>query len=438
LQSATVDVRIRMLVQTAQQLMADGRLDDAARAWDQVLAAVPEHPQALYRLGQHRFFRKDVPGALQLLQRAERADPKNANIPMSLAFVYRGLNDNQNEMAALQRALTADPYFVPALLSKGMLLERMGKTREAAQVYKIVVAIAPADDQLSNELRDALVHARDVVRTNAEALDEHLRKRLGPIRARHAGEKLSRFDECKDVVLGTKKVYTQQPSLLHIPHLPAITFYDREAFPWLAALEAATPEIRREALHVLNSGGDDIKPYVSHDAGTPLNQWAELNHSPRWSTYFLWKDGKRLDRQCQECPITAAVSEAVPVIDIANFGPTIMYSLLAPHTTIPPHSSVTNARLVIHLPLIVPEGCRFRVGNETRAWREGEAWVFDDTIEHEAWNDSSEHRVILMIDIWNPYLSQAERELVGELLNGVRDYYDGERVDTITGLPVSA
>ena len=437
MQSATVDVRIRMMVQTAQQLMAEGRLDDAARAWDQVLIASPEHPQALYRLGQHRYFRKDVPGALQLLQRAERADPKNANVPMSLAFVYRGLNDSQNEMAALQRALTIDPYFVPALLSKGMLLERAGKPRQAAQVYKNVVAIAPTDDQLSAELRDALVHARDVVRTNAEALDEHLRQRLGPVRVRHAGEKLSRFDECKDVVLGTKKVYTQQPSLLHIPHLPAITFYDREEFPWLSALEAATPEIRREALRVLDSGGDDIKPYVSHDAGTPINQWAELNHSPRWSTYFLWKDGKRLDRQCQECPVTAAASEAVPVIDIPNFGPTIMYSLLAPHTTIPPHSSVTNARLVVHLPLIVPDGCRFRVGNDTRPWREGEAWVFDDTIDHGAWNDSDQHRVILMIDIWNPYLSQAERELVGELLNGVRDYYDGDRVDTITGLPVS-
>ena len=438
MQSATVDVRIRMLVQTAQQLMAEGRLDDAARAWDQVLIAAPQHPQALYRLGQHRFFRKDIRGALELLQRAERADPGNANVPMSLAFVYRSLGDNQNEMAALQRALVVDPYFVPALLSKGMLLERLGRSREAAQVYKIVVAIAPADDQLSNELRDALIHARDVVRTNAEALDEHLRKRLGPIRARHAGEKLSRFDETKDVVLGTKKVYTQQPSLLHVPHLPAIAFYDREEFPWLSKLEAAAPEIRREALHVLDNGGDDIRPYVSHDADKPLNQWAELNHSPRWSTYFLWKDGKRFDRQCQECPITAAVSEAVPVIDIPNFGPTIMYSLLAPHTTIPPHSSVTNARLVIHLPLIVPEGCRFRVGAETRPWREGEAWVFDDTIEHEAWNDSDEHRVILMIDIWNPYLSLAERELIGELLNGVRDYYDGERVDTITGLPIKA
>ena len=100
-----------------------------------------------------------------------------------------------------------------------------------------------------------------------------------------------------------------------------------------------------------------------------------------------------------------------------------MFSLLSPHTHIPAHSGETNARLLVHLPLIVPGNCRFRVGNETRDWKEGQAWIFDDTINHEAWNDSDDLRVILMIDVWNPYLSQAERAMVSELLNGVSEYY---------------
>ena len=426
-----------MLVQTAQQLMAEGRLDEAAATWEQVLQLAPEHPQALFRLGQHRFFRKDAKSAGELLARAEKADPKNPSVALSLAFAHRALNDDASEMAALVRCLAVDPYFVPALLAKGMLQERIGRAREAAQTYKIVVAIAPPDDQLSPELRNALEHARRIVGDNAAALDAHLRQRLESVRAHHQGANFSRFDECKDIVIGTKKAYTQQPSLLHIPRLPAIGYYERAEFPWLATLEAATADMRREALAVLDEGGADFRPYVSHPEGSPINQWAELNHSPRWSTYFLWKDGVRLDRQCRKCPITAAASEALPVIDVPQFGPTIMYSVLAPHTKIPPHSSVTNARLVVHMPLIVPEGCRFRVGNEVRPWREGQAWVFDDTIEHEAWNDSDEYRVILMIDIWNPYLTIAERELIGVLLNGVRDYYGGERVDTITGLPIA-
>lgn len=427
-----------MLAQTAQQLTAEGRLDEAARSWEQVLASVPEHPQALFRLGQHRFFRKDFPGARELLERAERADPANANVPLSLSFVFRGVGDSASEMAALVRALTIDPYFLPAQLAKGMLLERIGQKKQAAQAYRSAIAAAPQETQLPLDLRNALAHARDIVRDNAAALDEHLERKLAPLRRRHAHEKLARFDECKEVVLGTKKVYTQEPSLLHVPGLPTIAFYESELFPWLPALEAATPAIRREALTVLEEDAGDLQPYVSHPDGAPLNQWAELNRSPRWSTYFLWKDGVRLERQCARCPATAAAGEALPVIDIPNFGPTIMFSVLAPHTKIPAHSSVTNARLVVHLPLIVPEGCRFRVGNETRDWREGKAWVFDDTMNHEAWNDSDQYRVILMVDIWNPYLTSAERELVGTLLNGVREYYGDERVDTITGLPIAA
>jgi aspartate beta-hydroxylase len=82
---------------------------------------------------------------------------------------------------------------------------------------------------------------------------------------------------------------------------------------------------------------------------------------------------------------------------------------------IPPHTGVTNSRSVVHLPLIVPPGCAFRVGGETREWREGEAFVFDDTIEHEAWNPSDQDRAVLILDCWNPYLSEHEREMICRL-----------------------
>ena len=111
------------------------------------------------------------------------------------------------------------------------------------------------------------------------------------------------------------------------------------------------------------------------------------------------------------------------MMDCPGYAPTVLFSILSPKTHIPPHSSVTNARLVVHLPLIAPENCRFRVGNETRDWHYGKAWVFDDTIEHEAWNDSDHLRVIMMIDIWNPYLTAAERDLVSVLLKTEQDWY---------------
>ena len=145
----------------------------------------------------------------------------------------------------------------------------------------------------------------------------------------------------------------------------------------------------------------------------PVNQWAELNHSPRWSAWFLWKDGVRQDANCARCPATAAALEAVPLLDLPGKGPTVMFSILEPRTRIPPHTGSNNVRTTVHLPLVVPEGCGFRVGRgDARRLEVGEAWAFDDTIEHEAWNDSDALRAILILDVWNPLLSEAERAAV--------------------------
>ena len=93
-----------------------------------------------------------------------------------------------------------------------------------------------------------------------------------------------------------------------------------------------------------------------------------------------------------------------------------MFSLLAPKKAIPPHVGVNNSRLVCHLPLVVPDGCWFRVGGETRHWRAGEAFVFDDTIEHEALNPTDQLRIVFIFDVWHPDLSLLERAAVAALI----------------------
>ncbi len=103
-----------------------------------------------------------------------------------------------------------------------------------------------------------------------------------------------------------------------------------------------------------------------------------------------------------------------------------MFSLLRPRTRIPPHNGLVNTRLICHLPLIVPPGCGFRVGNETRQWQEGKAWVFDDSIDHEAWNDSDRTRVILLFDIARPELTAEENRWVATLFEGI-DAFTGQK-----------
>ena len=139
----------------------------------------------------------------------------------------------------------------------------------------------------------------------------------------------------------------------------------------------------------------------------------------------LWRNGKAVEQNLARCPETARALAALPLADIEGLCPNAMFSALAPRSSIPPHNGETNARVIAHLPLIVPEGCSYRVGYEWRRWRVGETLIFDDTIEHEARNDSDELRVVLIFDLWNPLLGNAERELARTLAAAVRTFKTG-------------
>ena len=133
-------------------------------------------------------------------------------------------------------------------------------------------------------------------------------------------------------------------------------------------------------------------------ASQPVIPAQAVQTGPEKRFVFVVGDDGKVSQQ----PVTLAhVDEGMAVVDG-----------LRPGARIPPHAGVMNARLICHLPLIVPQPSGFRVGNETRAWEEGKLLVFDDSIEHEAWNDSAEDRVVLIFDIWRPELSEADRRAV--------------------------
>jgi aspartate beta-hydroxylase len=415
-------VQLQQRIQLAQQAMHAGRMDEAARLWAQVLEVAPEHPQALFHLAQYRLLQKDPGSAVALLERAAKADPSAPAIPLNLSFAHRAVGNSSAELGSLDRALAIDPYYLPALLAKGAALERSGQRRHAARIYKNALSVAPPSEQLPPDLQKSLEAARHAVDKNAQELERQLQPALDAVRSQWGGADSRRFEACRDALLGRHKIYAQQPTLLHFPELPAIQFYPRREFSWLEELEAHTADIRDELLAIA-AAEKDFQPYVQFPSGIPVNQWAELNHSPRWGAYFLWEDGLPNAAHCAECPRTAQIIGNMPLAQIPGYAPAIFFSVLEPQTRIPPHTGVTNIRVIVHLPLIVPEGCRFRVGNETRDVVAGNAWVFDDSIEHEAWNDSDKPRIILIFDIWNPLLTPMERELASALLIGLDRYY---------------
>jgi aspartate beta-hydroxylase len=413
------------MIQAARAAAAAGRSREAEELLARAAELAPDHPAVLNERGLQLMQRGEAAGARELFQRATATDPAHPALWSNLAASLDALGLHEEEMASIERALKIEPRHPVALLQKATLIEKRGDPREAARIYRAALVTLGPETAPPPSLRAALEHAREAVRQDDAALARTIEERVAPVRARHGGGVSRRADQCLELLTGHRSRYAPQPTFMYFPGIPALEFFENDEFPWIAGIEAAADAIRAELTAVLSSDRTGLEPYVAYPDGVPLDQWRELNRSRRWSAYFLYNQGAAQPAHLARCPRTAQAVRAAPQCDVAQHGPNVFFSILEPRTRIPPHTGVTNARLTVHLPLIVPPGCRFRVGGETREWIPGRAWVFDDTIEHEAWNDSDAPRAILIFDIWNPYLSAAERDLVRAATEAIGSYYGG-------------
>ncbi len=169
--------------------------------------------------------------------------------------------------------------------------------------------------------------------------------------------------------------------------------YDRRLFPWIAELEDAYPAIRAELDNLLSRRAD----LPSFDDVVPIV--ANITRDDRWKTFLFAGYGARSRRNIRRCPKTWAALQRIPGLQTA------MFSIFEPGKHVRPHRGPYNGVLRAHLGLIVPEdreATAIRVADTVYHWREGEAVVFDDSFEHEAWNHSNDVRVVLFVDFRRP------------------------------------
>jgi aspartate beta-hydroxylase len=406
------DPEIAGLLAAARDAQQRGDEADATRQLERVLARDPGHPGALNSLGMQALARGDPAAARELFTRAAQADPKAPPLWINLATACRRSGDDEGERNALLEALNLDRLHLMATIRLAELHERREEQRQAAHRWSAVLAILQAMPEYPPALREVASHAQAFVVENSRAFGEVVDRGLEAARALVDPAQRRRFDACVDATLGRRRIYVNECEGLRFPFLPADEFFDRSYFPWLPEIEARTDEIRVELEALLSAGGEGFEPYVAMEPGVPANKWSLLDRSLDWSAYYLWHFGELHEEAAARCPRTLEALAAVPLAEMPRRAPTAFFSILRPHTRLPAHTGVSNARSIVHLPLIVPPGCGFRVGGEIREWRVGEAFVFDDTIEHEAWNESDELRAVLIFDVWNPHLTPIERELL--------------------------
>jgi aspartyl/asparaginyl beta-hydroxylase (cupin superfamily) len=359
--------------------------------------------------------------ARTLLEQAVQDAEADPGLWTKLSAMRKVSGDLAGALTAIDRTLALTPLDYSALLSRALLLEKMGSPQAGAE-FGNALAQAPDDGELPAAIKSALAHARQKWSEHQQKVEQRLLKAIPADLASPQRAKVERFISNRS---RRTRPFHQEPSDFHYPGLPEIEFHDRATISELPSLEVHTDEIRSEFEALIAAEAAEMVPYIQYPERVPLRQWRELNNSRDWTAIHLLQNGKRIEANAKHCPATMAAIAQMPQPHIAGASPNAMFSLLAPRTRIPPHTGVANTRLVCHLPLIVPPGCGFRVGASTWEWRVGEAFAFDDTIEHEAWNDSNQLRVVLIIDLWAPALSTEEREAIAAVIGAAGVSFGG-------------
>ena len=314
-----------------------------------------------------------------------------------------------------------------AWLLLGHLRETQGHGLSALQAYFQAVTRAQRAghwrDQGSTptSLLAPVVHAIERVRVSRRELFfgsyDDLRQRFGNVAVARVDRALSGYLKEWNAAPADPR---QRPRFFYFPDLPSQPYLDPFLQPWAPALQAAFPAIRRDALRVLQEDAG-LEDFIQLKQGErPEAYLTGAAAKPAWEAFFFYRHGERYDENHQRCPDTSAALESIELCRIENQAPEICFSVLRGHTHINAHYGVTNTRLVMHLPLVVPPDCALNVidaGEHT--WKEGELMMFDDTFKHEAWNRSEHTRIILLMDCWNPHLTEVEKQAVKQLIETI-------------------
>ena len=414
--------QIQTLADSARQLAERGELKEAEAIYLKILAAAPYHVRSLNFLAGQAMARGELDASQQYLDRALRVAPDRPILHQNMGLLEKQRGNLEAALPWLDRAIELKPDHRFAHLNKGAILQELGRHDEAVAAYWHAWRHFPNPEVVANDMgtlpvvRDLLVNAAQSLRAaQLQLIEAH----LAPVQERFGKDALERVREAGEIYVGSRPAAyrhaLQRPAFIYMPGLAPQAFFDRAQFDWAGELQSATAAIRGE-LEAALAADQGLAPYVQVPKNQDPQQWRELDGSRNWSALHLYKAGTRVGENCQRCPQTAAVVESLQLPRIPGHAPEALFSVLQPGTHIPPHFGLANYKLVAHLPLRVPPDCAIRVGNETRGWSEGECLVFDDSFQHEAWNRSGERRAVLILDVWHPGVTPAEREGITALV----------------------
>ncbi|MFQ5533432.1 MAG: aspartyl/asparaginyl beta-hydroxylase domain-containing protein [Sphingomonadales bacterium] len=323
-----------------------------------------------------------------------------------------------------------------ALLRLSHVYAQLGNLDKAAKAYS-----------LGGEMGDPYTKSFDKPGTTDETrrlifeADERLKRVLTDLhnqavdatQAEYPGEEISRIREAIWVDAQTEPFEyrdpQQKPWNFYVPGLEPRAYFEREDFPWIADVEASFEAIKTE-MEASLSIDDDTIPYIRDNIGT-TSEAAPLTDSRLWTVLHLYFQGKTNDEALRKFPSIVKMLEKVPLAMVGTVPQEVFFSILQPGGHIVPHFGVSNHWLTVHLPLLAPGNGGMRSGPVTRPWEEGKCLIFDDSFDHEAWNNADSKRIVLIMGIWHPDLSEAERGALSNTFLTHQAWVDSREQDVL-------
>ncbi|XP_034867115.1 aspartyl/asparaginyl beta-hydroxylase isoform X3 [Mirounga leonina] len=416
------DKTIKAELDAAEKLRKRGKIEEALSAFQELVRKYPQSPRARYGkaqceddLAEKRRSNEVLRGAIETYQEVASLPDVPTDL---LKLTLKRRSDRQQFLGHMRGSLITlqklvqlfpDDMSLKNDLGVGYLL--IGDNNNAQKVYEEVLNVTPNDGfakvhygfilKAQNKIAESIPYLKEGIESGDPGTDDgRFYFHLGDAMQRVGNKEAYKWYE-----LGHKRGHfasVWQRSLYNVHGL--------KAQPWWTPRETGYTELVKSLERNWKLIRDEGLAVMDKAKGLFLPEDENLREKGDWSQFTLWQQGRKNENACKGAPKTCSLLDKFPETTGCRRGQ-IKYSIMHPGTHVWPHTGPTNCRLRMHLGLVIPkEGCKIRCANETKTWEEGKVLIFDDSFEHEVWQDAASFRLIFIVDVWHPELTPQQRQ----------------------------
>ncbi|XP_054478490.1 aspartyl/asparaginyl beta-hydroxylase isoform X2 [Anoplopoma fimbria] len=421
------DKTIKAEIDAAEKLRKKGKLEEALRAFETLVQKHPQSPRALYGKAQAEDDLAEKLRSNDMLQKAVNTYRDAAELPDVTSDLLRAalkrraerqqfLGRMRGSLATLDKMVQIFPEDIGLKNELGVAHLLLGDNKGARRVFEEVLAVAPSNGfakvhygfilKSENKIAESIPYLKEGLLSGEPGTDD------GRFYF-HLGDALQRVGD--DTAYDWYELGHQRGHFASVWQRSLYNVDGLKAQPWWTAKETGYTDLVRTLERNWKTIREEALNVMDQNTGSFVPEEENLREKGEWGQYTIWQQGKKVGNACQGVPKTCSLLERYSEATGCKRGQ-IKFSVMQPGTHVWPHTGPTNCRLRMHLGLVIPkDGCKIRCTNQTREWEEGKVLIFDDSFEHEVWQDADSYRLIFIVDVWHPALTAYQRQTLSPI-----------------------